>query len=103
LKKVISVAAGFILSLRPEFAGLLFFLWMFWESVGNLTVRTYDDYQVTKTEKALKASLSANVDGYYVHMLTVRSVHEREHRGIGKLILRSRIRAVYTAIAWAFS
>ena len=41
----------------PEFAVLLFFLCMFWENLGDLTLRIYDDYQVTKTGKALKEGI----------------------------------------------
>ena len=91
-----------VLTPYPEFAFLLFFLLMFWENLGNLALRAYDDYQLTKTEKALKGSLNANVEGYYVHMLTIRSMAERERRSRARLARKCRIEAVYPAIARAF-
>ena len=85
----------------PEFAVILFFLWLFWENLGDLTLSIYDDFQLEKTEKALKESVSANVEGYYVHMLTMRSVAERERRSSAKLARKRRIEAFYTALARA--
>jgi hypothetical protein len=99
LKIGIGVAAGLMLLLSPEFAVLLFFLCVFWEELGDLTLEAYDDYQVTKTDKALKGSLSANVKGYYVHALTMRSMAERERRSRAKVARQRRIHAASTAIA----
>lgn len=101
MRIVIGVAAGLTWLPCPEFAVLLFFLWVFWENLGNLTLRVYDDYKLGKTEKALKGSLSADVEGYYVHMLTMRSMAERERRSKAKLTRQRRIKAVYTGIAHA--
>ncbi len=97
----IGVAAGLMLLPCPEFAVVLFFLWVFWENLGNLTLRVYDDYQLTKTQKALQGSLSANVEAYYVHMLTMRSMAERQRRSKAKLARQRRIKAVYSGIARA--
>ena len=99
LRKFIGVAASLMLWPFPELAGLLVFLWLFWENLGDLTVRIYDDFQLEKTEEALKESISAEVDGYYVHMLTMKSVAERERRSGAKLGRKRRIRAIYRAIA----
>ena len=99
MKKVIGVAAGLMLWPFPEFAVILFFLWLFWENLGDLTLRIHDDFQLEKTEKALKESVSANVEGYYVHMLTMRSVGERERRSIARLARKRRLKAIYRAIA----
>jgi hypothetical protein len=99
MKKVIGVAAGLTLWPFPELAGLLVFLWLFWENLGDLTLNIYDDFQLEKTEKALKESMSANVEGYYVHMLTMRSAAERERRNAAKLARKRRIKALYRAIA----
>lgn len=101
MRIAIGVAVGLTWLPCPEFAALLLFLWMFWESLANLTLRVYDDYQLAKTEKALKGSLSANVEGYYVHMLTMRSTAERERRSRAKLVRQRRVKAVYTGIAHA--
>jgi hypothetical protein len=49
LRRVLGVAAALMTYLSPEFAGLLFFLLVFWESLGDLTLRVYDD-QLTETE-----------------------------------------------------
>lgn len=68
MKKFIGVAAGLALVPYPEFAVLLFFLWMFWENLGDLTLRIHDGHQLVNTQEAPKASMSADVDGYYVHM-----------------------------------
>ena len=101
MKKAIGVTAGLMVLPSPGFAVLLFFLWMFWEKLGNLTLAAYDDYQLRKTEEALQGSLNANVDGYYVHMLTMRSKAERERRSRAKLAREHRIEAIYTALARA--
>ena len=101
MKKFIGVAAGVMLWPLPEFAVILFFLWLFWENLGDLTLSIYDDFQLEKTEKALKESVSANVEGYYVHMLTMRSVAERERRNRAKLARKRRIEAFYRALARA--
>lgn len=45
LKAIIGVAAVLILFPFSAFAALLVLLWMFWEKLGNLTLRVYDDYQ----------------------------------------------------------
>lgn len=99
MKKFIGVAAGLALVPYPEFAVLLFFLWLFWENLGNLTLRIYDDRRLTQTQKALKASMSANVEGYYVHMLTMRFKADRERRSRAMLARKRRIKAIYRAIA----
>ena len=99
MKKFIGVGAALMFWAYPEFVALLLLLWMFWENLGDLTLRIYDDHQLLKTEKALKESLSANVEGYYVHMLTMRSVAERERRSRAKLAWQRRIKAVYRAMA----
>jgi hypothetical protein len=66
----------------------------------------YDDYQLTNTEKA-QESMSANEEGYYVHMLTMKSVAERERPSRAKLARKRMIKAVYTvsacASAWVVS
>ena len=54
LTKLIGVGAGLMLLPYVGFAVLLFFLWMFWENLGNLTLSVYDDYQLSKAEKARK-------------------------------------------------
>ena len=99
MKKFIGVGAALMFWAYPEFVALLLLLWMFRENLGDLTLRIYDDHQLLKTEKALKVSLSANVEGYYVHMLTMRSVAERERRSRARLARQRRIKAVYRAIA----
>lgn len=99
MKKFIGMAAGLALVPYPEFAVLLFFLWLFWENLGDLTLRIYDDRRLDKTQKALKASMSANVEGYYVHMLTMRSKADRERRSRATLARKRRIKAIYRAIA----
>ena len=102
MRKAIGVAVGLMVVPYPESAVLLFFLWMFWEKLGNMTLAAYDDYHLRKTEEALKGSLNANVDGYYVHMLTMRSKAERERRSRARLARKRRIKAVYRAIARAY-
>jgi hypothetical protein len=99
LKKFIGVGAALLFWAYPEFVALLFLLWLFWENLGDLTLRIYDDYRMTKTEEALKESVNANVKGYYVHMLTMRSVCERERRGRAKLAWQRRVKVVYRAMA----
>ena len=99
MKKFIGVAACLALVTYPEFAVLLFVLSIFWENLGDLTAFIYDDHQLLKTERALKESWSANVDGYYVHMLAMRSVAERERRSRSALARKRRIQAVYRAMA----
>ena len=101
MKRAIVVPACLLIVPYPEFAVLLFFLCIFWENLGDLTLRIYDDHQLTKTEKALKESMSANVNGYYVHMLTMRSVAERERRNRSMLARKRMIKAVYTVSARA--
>ena len=101
MKRAIVVPACLLIVPYPEFAVLLFFLCIFWENLGDLTLRIYDDYHLTKTEKALEESMSANVNGYYVHMLTMRSVAERERRSRSMLARKRMIRAVYTVSARA--
>lgn len=85
----------------PRFALFLVLLWMFWENLGDLTLRTYDDYQLIKTEKALKKSLSANVSPFYVHLLTVTSAAERQRQSRAKLARQRVIKAAYTVFARA--
>lgn len=80
MKKVIGGTAVLMLLPYPRLAALLVLLWMFWEELGDLTLGAYDDYQVMKTETALKENPRANVKAYYVHMLTMRSVAERRRR-----------------------
>ncbi len=103
LKKSVGAIAALLLWPYPEFAGLLVFLWVFWENLGDCTLRAYEDYQLTKTEKALNRSLDADVDGFYVHMLTTRSLAERERRNREQMARRRRIKAVSRAIAPAAS
>ena len=99
MRKFIGVAASLMLWPFPELAGLLVFLWLFWENLGDLTLRIYDDYHMTKTEEALEESIHSDVDGLYVHMLTMRSVGERERRNRAKLARKRRLKAIYRAIA----
>lgn len=103
MKKVVGVTAALILLPYPELAFLLFLLWIFWEDLGNLTLKVYDDHQLAKTEKALKRSQGANVAAYYVNMLTQRSIAEREQRRKAVLIRQRRIRAIHAAIARGFT
>jgi hypothetical protein len=99
LRKFIGVTASLMLWPFPELAGVLVFLWLFWENLGDLTLRIYDEHYMTMTEEALEESINADVDGLYVHMLTLRSVTERERRSRAKLARKRRIRALYRAIA----
>ena len=85
--------------LCPEFAVLLFFLYVFWENLGDLTLKVYDDHQLMKAEKALRGNPSASVEGYYVHMLTMRSVAERERRNRASLARMRMIKALSKTIA----
>lgn len=101
MRRVLGVAAGLVMVPYPEFAVLLLFLCIFWENLGSLALSAYDDYQLTKIEKALRASLSAKVEGYCVRMLTMRSMAEREGRSRSMLTWQRTIKAVYTAIARA--
>ena len=101
MKKFIAVAASLMLWPFPELAGLLVFLVLFWENLGDLTLTIYDDHHMRKTEEALKESISAEVDGYYVHMLAMRSTAQRERRSRAKLARKRRIEALHTAIARA--
>ena len=103
MKKAVGVTAAWIVLPYPELAFLLFLLWIFWEELGNLTLNVYDDYQLFKTEKALKRNQSANVDAFYVNMLTQRSVAEREQRNQAELIRQRRVRAIHAAIARGFT
>ncbi len=102
MRKAIGFAAGLMVVPSPEFGVLLFFLWMFWEKLGKMTLDAYDDYHLRKTEEALKGGLHANLDGYYLHMLTMRSKAERERRSRARLARKRRIEAVYRAIARAY-
>jgi hypothetical protein len=95
LKRLVGVAAALMMWSCPEFAGLLFFLYVFWEKLGNLTLRIYDD-QLMKTEKAPKGSLSAKVERYCVRMLTMA---ERKRRSRAKLAWKRMIKAAYRAFA----
>jgi hypothetical protein len=101
LKKLIGGAAALMFLPFPRVAALLALLWMFWEELGDLTLGAYDDYQVMKTETALKESPSANVKAYYVHMLTMRSVAERRRRGRAQLVQKPNPKAAFTARARA--
>ena len=101
MKKVIGGTAVLILLPYPRLAALLVLLWMFWEELGDLTLGAYDDYQLMKTETALKESPSANVKAYYVHMLTMRSVAERRRRGTAQLVQKPKPKAAFTARARA--
>lgn len=99
MKNVIGLSAGLMLLPFPRFALLLVLLWMFWENLGDLTLRIYDDYLLLKTEKALKASLSADVKAYYVNLLTVRSLAERQRRSRAKVARSRMFEAAYAVIA----
>lgn len=101
MRKAIGFAAWLMVVPSPAFGVLLFFLWMFWEKLGKMTLDAYDDYHLRKTEEALKGGLHASLDGYYVHMLTMRSKAERERRSRAKLAREHRIEAIYTALARA--
>ena len=63
LRKFIGVAASLMLWPFPELAGLLVFLWLFWENLGDLTLRIYDEHHMTKTQETLEESIHADVDG----------------------------------------
>ena len=99
MKKVIGVAAGLTLLPYPDFAVLLFLLWLFWEDLGTLALSLYDDYQLAKTEKALSGSLNADAKAFYVHMLTIRSVTRRERRARQRLARKRKMEAAYAAFA----
>jgi hypothetical protein len=101
LRRVLGVAAGLVMVPYPEFAVLLLFLCIFWENLGSLALSAYDDYQLTKTEKALRGSLSANVDGYCVRLPTMMSMAERKGWSRSILIWQRTIKAVYTAFVRA--
>ncbi|MGO8815123.1 MAG: hypothetical protein ACLQVG_10765 [Terriglobia bacterium] len=99
MKKAVGVAAALIVLPYPELAFLLFLLWTFWEDLGNLTLKVYDDYKLFRTEKALKRSQGASVEAFYVNMLTQRSIAEREQRHQAVLIRQRRVRAIHAALA----
>ena len=99
MRKLIGVAVALMLWPFPELAGLLVFLWLFWENLGDLTLTIHEEYKMTKTQEALRESINANVEGYYVHMLTLRSMAERERRSGAKLARMHRVEAIYRAIA----
>lgn len=101
MKKSVGVAAALMVWLSPEFAVLLFLLFVFWENLGDLTLKVYDDHQLMKTEKALKGNVYANVEGYYVHMLTMRSVAERERRSRARTARRRMVKTARRAMAYA--
>ena len=99
MKKFVGVAAALMTCLCPEFAVLLFFLYVFWENLGDLTLSIYADHQLMKTEKALRGNPSANLEEHYVHLLTMRSVAERERQTRAKLGRKRMIKALYRTIA----
>ena len=101
MKKTVGVAAALIVWLSPEFAMLLFLLFVFWENLGDLAAKVYDDHQLMKTEKALRGNLSANVQGYYVHMLTVRSAAEQESRSRARMARRRIAKTARRSMAYA--
>ena len=91
MKKVIAVAFGLMLLPYLGFAVLLYFLWMFWENLGNLTLSVYDDYWLSKTEKARKWGRSANLERFYAHILTIWSIaFRRQHRDLWHFLASKR-------------
>ncbi|MGD0227148.1 MAG: hypothetical protein ABSF71_32885 [Terriglobia bacterium] len=102
MKRLVGVAAALMMSPCPEFAGLLFFLYLFWENLGDLTLRIYDD-QLMKVEKARTGRLSAKGERYCVRMLTMMSMAERKRRSRALLAGKRMIKAAYRAVACASS
>lgn len=100
MRRALGVAAALLMWPCPEFAGLLFFLYVFWENLGDLTLRVYDD-QIMKTEKARKGSLSAKVERYCIRMLTMMSIAERKRRSSALLARKRMTKTAYRAIARA--
>jgi hypothetical protein len=68
----------------PEFAGLLFFLYVFWENLGDVTRKICGDHQPMKTERLRKWSLGAKMEAYCVRMRAMRSIAKRTLRGQGE-------------------
>jgi len=99
LKKAVGVTAALMVLPYPEIAFLLFALWIFWEDLGDLTLKVYDDYKLFRTEKALKRSQGASVEAFYVNMLTQRSIAEREQRNQAALVRQRRVQAIHAALA----
>jgi hypothetical protein len=61
LKALIGVAVVLILLPFSALAALLVLLWMFWEKLGNLTLKVYDDYQRNKVIRSLSEVLSIDI------------------------------------------
>jgi hypothetical protein len=100
LKRLVGVAAVLMMWSCPEFAGLLFFLYVFWEKLGDLTLRIYDD-QLMKVEKARNGSLGAKGEMYCVRMLTMMSMVERKRRSSALLAWERMNQAAYRAVVRA--
>ncbi|MGD0225103.1 MAG: hypothetical protein ABSF71_22470 [Terriglobia bacterium] len=100
MRKFVGVAATVMMWPSPELAGLLFFLYVFWENLGDLTLRIYDD-QLMKTDKSRKGNLSAKVERYCIRMLTMMSMAGRKRRSRALLAGRRMIKTAYRAIARA--
>ena len=100
MRKFVGVAATVMMWPSPELAGLLFFLYVFWENLGDLTLLIYDD-QLMKTVKAREGSLSAKGERYCVRMLTMMSMAERKRRSRALMAGKRMIKASYRAIACA--
>ena len=101
MKKVIGGTAVLMLLPYPRLAALLVLLWMFWEELGDLTLGAYDDYQLMKTEAALRENPRANVNAYYVNMLTMRSVAKRRRQSGAKLVQNPKPKVAFKARARA--
>ena len=100
MRKFVGVAATVMMWSSPELAGLLFFLYVLWENLGDLTLRIYDD-QLMKTEKAREGSLSARVERYCIRVLTVMSMVERKRRSRAMLAGKRTIQAARGAVSRA--
>ena len=57
----LGIAAVLILLPFSALAALLVLLWMFWEKLGDLTLRVYDDYQRTKVPDSPIGILSIDI------------------------------------------
>jgi hypothetical protein len=99
LKKLLGVAAALMIAPCPEFAGLLFFLCVFWDNLGDMTLRIYDDHQLMKSEQVRERSLSAKVERYCVRTLAMGSMAERKLRGMATLAWKRMIKAPYRNFA----
>lgn len=99
LRKATGTAAALIAWKWPEAAVGGFLLWLYWEPLNRLAIGVWDDWMCARTEKALREDPNAEVEGFYVLMLSRRRRRERERQERFRQRWRSRLGSPRRALA----